>query len=93
MTDDERAARLTDSMRFERRSAVTPREKAVYTAVEASCADAVKILRRLHLRLWHASRGEYRSLPMDDVSALLKEAGEKIDAALEKCPRGGDILP
>jgi hypothetical protein len=90
MTDEARIAQLTENMRFERKIAVTPREKAAYAAAQAACEDAMRSLRKLNLRLWHACEGNYRSLPMDEARALLEEAKEKIDAALAQCPRGMD---
>lgn len=88
MTEEERTAQLTQSMRFERKPAITPREKAAYAALESACEDALRSLRSLNLRVWHACEGDYRSLPMDEAHALLEEVRGKIDAALEKCPQG-----
>ncbi len=86
MTEEERTLQLTQGMRFERKPAVTPREKAAYAALESVCGDALDILRRLHLRVWHACEGDYRSLPMDEARAMLEEVRAKVDTALEKCP-------
>ncbi len=87
MTEEERIAQLTEGMRFERKPAVTAREKKTYAALEADCDEAVKALRKLRLRLWHAAQGDYRSLPMEEARALLEEVKEKTDAALQKCLR------
>lgn len=87
MSDEARIAQLTENMRFGRKSAITPREKAAYAAAQAACEDATHTLRKLNLRLWHACEGDYRSLPMSEARALLEEARDKIDAALEQCPR------
>lgn len=84
MTEEERIAQLTEGMRFERKSAVTARERAAYAALEADCGEAVKALRKLRLRLWHAAQGDYRSLPPGEARALLEEVKEKIEAALGK---------
>ncbi len=93
MTEEERIAQLTEGMRFDRKPAVTAREKAAYAALETDCDEALKTLRKLRLALWHAARGDYRSLPLGDVRAMLEETREKIDAALAKCPRGESMIP
>lgn len=91
MTDEERIAQLTQDMWFERKPAVTPREKAAYAALESACEQAVRSLNKLRLRLWHAvGESGYRSLPMDEARAMLKEARGRIDDALAQCPQGED---
>jgi hypothetical protein len=86
MTEEERTAQLTEGMRFERRTPTTAHEKAEYADLEASCGEAARVLQKLHLRLWHATQGDYRSLPITEARALLEEAKGKINAALDKCP-------
>ncbi len=87
MTEEDQIRQLTEGMRFERRIPASARDKAAYAALEAACEDALKALQKLHLRVWHAAQGDYRSLSMDEAHTLLEEAREKIDVALEKCPR------
>ncbi len=89
-SDEARIAQLTQTMRFERKCAVTAREKAAYAAVHAACEDALGSLRKANLRLWHACEGDYRSLPMSEARTLLEEVRDKIEAALEKCACGGE---
>jgi hypothetical protein len=90
MSDEARIAELTQAMSFSRKSAATPREKAAYAALSASCGEAARMLNQLNLRLWHACEGHYRSLPLPEARAMLEDARRKIDAALEKCPPGAD---
>jgi len=85
MKEEERTALLTEAMRFERRTPVSAAEKAACVGLEAACSDALNALRKLHLRVWHAAQGDYRSLPMDEARKELTEVQEKIDVALEKC--------
>lgn len=88
MSSEARIAQLTENMRFERKSAVPPPEKAAYAAAQTACEDALHMLSKLNLRLWHAvEESDYRSLPMAEARALLEETRDKIDSALEKCPR------
>jgi len=47
----------------------------------------MRTLQKLRLRLWHATQGGYRSLPLDEAHTILLEARVKIDEALERCPR------
>ena len=61
MTEEERTAQITQSMRFERKPAVTASEKAAYAALEAACGDALRSLRSLNLRAWRACAGDYRA--------------------------------
>ena len=92
MSDEARIAQLTENMRFERKAAITPREKAAYAAAHTACEDAMYSLRKLNLRLWRACEGDYRSLPMDEARARLEEAKAKIEAALAACPQSRDVL-
>ena len=90
MTEEECTRQLTNGMRFARHAPIPAHEKAAYADLEGACGDALHTLQKLHLRLWHTTQGDYRSLPMDEVHALLEEARGKIDTALEKCPHSGN---
>jgi hypothetical protein len=87
MTDEARIAQLTEGMVFTRKPPLSPADKAKYAALEASCGEAARTLQKLRLRLWHATQGDYRSLPLAEARAMLEEVKETIDSALAHCPR------
>lgn len=80
-----RIADMTGGMDFERKPRATKKDKEDYSELKDSVAGIKRDIDKISLRLWHAcSKGDYRSLSIEEAKMELLRITESIDEITNK---------